>query len=351
MIVDLLRNDLGRIAQKVYVPQLFRVERYRTLYQMTSTIEAQLFKSHIKIKDIFTALFPSGSVTGAPKIETMDIIRKLEKEPRGIYTGAIGYISPQKNACFNVAIRTILLNHGKGELGIGGGIVDDSVEKYEYEEALLKARFLAERFPRFSLIETMLWQENKGYFLLDLHLERLQKSCDYFSIPLDLKKLKKNLKIAQARLRQGKWRIRILVDLTGSMNIERQPLEELNTPVRVKVSAHRINPRNVFLYHKTTHRYIYDKEAEEARRQGFFEVIFLNTDGQLTEGAISNIFILKRGKLYTPALECGLLGGVLRRHLLREAKVKERILYPEDILKADKLYIGNSVRGLLEASL
>jgi para-aminobenzoate synthetase/4-amino-4-deoxychorismate lyase len=351
MIVDLLRNDLGRIAQKVWVPRLFQVEKYRTLYQMTSTIKAKLFKSDVKIKDIFTSLFPCGSVTGAPKIKTMDIIRSLEKEPRGIYTGAIGYISPEKEACFNVAIRTILLNQGKGEMGIGGGIVDDSVEKYEYEEALLKAKFLVEKFPQFSLIETILWQENKGYFLLDLHLERLKNSCDYFSISLDFKKLKKNLKIAQANMNQGKWKVRILVNPLGQVSIERQPLEELNTPVRVKISAQRINPGNVFLYHKTTRRHIYDRENRRARRQGFFEVIFLNINGQVTEGAISNIFILKQGRLYTPPVKCGLLEGVLRKHLLREGKVEEKIIYPKDILDADKWYIGNSVRGLMEARL
>ena len=351
MIVDLLRNDLGRIAQKVCVLQLFQIEKYRTLYQMTSTIEGKLSKADIKIKDIFASLFPSGSVTGAPKIKTMDIIRNLEKEPRGIYTGAIGYISPCKNACFNVAIRTILLNQGKGELGIGGGIVDDSVEKYEYEEALLKAKFLVEKFPQFSLIETMLWQENKGYFLLGLHLERLRNSCAYFSIPLDFEKLKKNLKIAQAHMGRGKWRVRISVDLYGQMTIERKLLEELDTPVRVRISSQRINPDNVFLYHKTTRRHIYDRESMEARRKGFFEAVFLNTNGQLTEGAISNIFMLKEGRLYTPPVKCGLLGGVLRKYLLKEAKAQEKIIYPEDVLGADKLYIGNSVRGLLEAVL
>lgn len=351
MIVDLLRNDLGRIAQKVWVPDIFEVEKYRTLYQMTSTIKGRLFKGRTKIKDIFAALFPSGSVTGAPKIKTMDIIHRLEKEPRGVYTGAIGYISPEEASCFNVAIRTVVLNRGKGEMGIGGGIVADSTDKHEYEEALLKAKFLVERFPQFSLIETMLWQEDKGYFLLGLHLERLKKSCGYFSIPLDFKKLKKNLQNLQADMRRGKWRVRVSVNTLGEANIEKQPLEEVSAPVSVKISSERIDPENIFLYHKTTHRYIYDRESKKARSQGFFEVIFLNTGGQLTEGAISNIFILKQGRLYTPAVKCGLLDGVLRQHLLKEGRAQERIIYPRDISSADKFYIGNSVRGLLEARL
>jgi para-aminobenzoate synthetase/4-amino-4-deoxychorismate lyase len=317
---------------------------------MTSTIEAKLSKNDVKIKEIFASLFPSGSVTGAPKIKTMDIISELENEPRGVYTGAIGYISPDKEACFNVAIRTILLNQGKGEMGIGGGIVDDSVKKYEYEEALLKAKFLMEKFPRFFLIETILWNENKNYFLLDLHLKRLKSSCDYFSIPLDSDKLKENLKIAQADVIRGKWKVRVLVGLDGRISIERQPLEEIKPPVRIKISSRRINPDNVFLYHKTTRRHTYDREKKKAQGQGFFEAIFLNINGQVTEGAMSNIFILKQDRLYTPPVQCGLLGGVLREHLLKQGRASEKIIYLKDILKADKLYIGNSVRGLLEAS-
>jgi len=350
MIVDLLRNDLGRIAKKVWVPKLFQVEKYRTLYQMTSTIAAKLLKNDITIKDIFTSLFPCGSVTGAPKIKTMDIIRSLEKEPRRVYTGAIGYISPGKESCFNVAIRTILLNGKKGEMGVGGGIVDDSVEKYEYEEALLKARFLVEEFPRFFLIETILREENKNYFLLDLHLKRLKNSCDYFSVPLDFEKLKENLKIAQTDMISGKWKVRVLVNLDGKITIERQPLEEIKLPVMVKISSRRINPHNVFLYHKTTRRHAYDREKKKAQREGFFEAIFLNINEQVTEGTMTNIFILKQGRLYTPPVECGLLGGILREHLLKEGRASEKIVYLKDILSADKWYIGNSVRGLLEAS-
>jgi para-aminobenzoate synthetase/4-amino-4-deoxychorismate lyase len=348
MIVDLLRNDLGRIAKKVWVPKLFAVEQYRTLNQMTSTISATL-KENIKIKDIFTALFPCGSVTGAPKIKTMQIIKTLEKEPRGIYTGAIGYISPKKGACFNVAIRTVALSGKKGEMGIGGGIVYDSIEKCEYREALLKAKFLIEKFPSFSLIESILW--DNGYFLLGLHLRRLRKSADYFSVPLDLKKLKNDLRILGKSLNGEKFKIMVLVNLEGQIYIKKEELNQVKLPVKVKISTQRINPRNVFLYHKTTQRDLYEKERLKAQQEGFFEVIFLNTNEELTEGSISNVFLKKDKFLYTPPVKCGLLPGVLREKLLKGGKAKEKTVTLNDLLAADKIYIGNSVRGLLYAQI
>jgi len=189
MIVDLLRNDLGRISELVRTPKLFDIEKHPTLYQMTSTIEGKL-KRNIRLKEMFSSLFPCGSVTGAPKIKTIEIIKELEKEPRGIYTGAIGYISPKKKSCFNVAIRTVWIKRNKGELGIGGGIVYDSKAKDEYEEALLKGKFFRDGLEKTGLIESILWDKSKGYFLLGLHLKRLRKSAQYFSILIERKRLK-----------------------------------------------------------------------------------------------------------------------------------------------------------------
>jgi len=356
MIVDLLRNDLGKIAEKVKVREIFEIENYRTLYQMTSTIEADLKKK--KIKDIFYSLFPSGSVTGAPKIKTMQLIKGLEKEPRKIYTGCIGYFSPQGKFCFNVAIRTILLEKNKGELGVGGGIVYDSLDKTEYKEALLKAKFLIEKFPSFSLIESILWQKNKGYFLLDLHLKRLKNSCQYFCVPLNLEKLKRNLKNLEESLKREsavygkeKFKIRVLVNLEGEFEIESLLLEEIKLPVKVKISSFKINPQNVFLYHKTTKREIYEEELMKVRKEGFFEVIFFNIYDELTEGAITNVFLLKGDVLYTPSLKCGLLPGILREYLLKKKRVKEKILLLKDLKKANKVFVGNSVRGLMEAEI
>ncbi|UCD15700.1 MAG: aminodeoxychorismate synthase component I [Candidatus Omnitrophota bacterium] len=351
MIVDLVRNDLGRVSSGVRVPKLFEIEKYRTLYQMTSTVQARL-KKDTKIKDIFLSLFPCGSVTGAPKIRTMQIIKSLEAQSRGVYTGAIGYISPNRDACFNVAIRTVCLRGGKAELGIGGGIVYDSVEENEFNEAILKSKFLVEEFPVFFLIESILWEKGQGYFLRDLHLRRLQNSCEYFGVPLDSRELDRKLQKLEKVLNRAlaeKWKVRILVSMDAKISIEHKVLGQQSAVVKVAVSSKRINADNKFLYHKTTNRCIYDEELSKARREGFFEVMFLNNRGELTEGAISNIFVEKKGTLYTPALKSGLLPGVLREHLLANKEVQETTLYPQDIYEADRVYIGNSVRGLIRA--
>ncbi|MCM8832005.1 MAG: aminodeoxychorismate synthase component I [Candidatus Omnitrophica bacterium] len=354
MIVDLLRNDLGRICDKVYVEKLFSAENYRTINQLTSTICGRL-KCNLKMYDIFSSLFPCGSITGAPKIKTMQIIAQLEKEPRSIYTGAIGYISPKKDCCFNVAIRTLILKGGEGELGVGGGIVYDSCAKEEFEEAILKAKFFTKGFLNFSLIESILW--DKEFIFLELHLNRLKKSCKYFSICLDLNRVKDVLKILDAELKNltkneaKKFKIRILVNLDGAIKIEKKLLEDLQVPVKVKLSTKKIDPKDIFLYHKTTRREIYDEELFKAKKEGFFDVIFTNTKSQVTEGSITNIFVKKDNLLYTPPIKCGVLPGVLREYFLENGIAKEKILYLEDIIRADKLYVGNSVRLLLEAKL
>ncbi|MEI8349416.1 MAG: aminodeoxychorismate synthase component I [Candidatus Omnitrophota bacterium] len=350
MIVDLLRNDLGKIAYQVNVPVLFETEQHRTLHQMTSTVRATLPRQ-TSAADIVKALFPSGSVTGAPKIKTMQLIKDLEAQPRNIYTGAIGYISPQHEMCFNVAIRTISISGHKGEMGIGGGIVYDSTAENEYEEALLKSKFLTQEFPQFSLIESLLWQNNKGYFLLEEHLRRLKNSCSYFSIPVNMYKIRRELKMLEKKIKGEKTKIRIILSTGGELAIESQPLEGMTESVTIKVSPHRVNPQDIFLYHKTTRRKLYDEALKGARMEGFFEVMFLNVHGQVTEGSVSNIFIEKGKLLYTPPTKCGLLGGVLRQHLLDKGVARERVLYIKDILSADTLYIGNSVRGLIKAEI
>ena len=348
MIVDLLRNDLGRICRKgmVKATKLFALEKYPTLYQMTSTISGRLKKS-IGWQEIFVSLFPCGSVTGAPKIETMRIIAELEKEPRGIYCGAIGYISPQGDACFNVAIRTAVINKGKGELGVGGGIVYDSQAPKEFKEALLKAEFLTRPIPQFSLTETMLWEKDKGIYLGNLHFDRLVRSSDHFSIPLNMKVLLKALQKKVRKLNRDS-KIRILVDQQGLFTITVGRLDRHKPPFKIKISPKRLDPQNPFLYHKTTLRGLYDQGLKTARSQGFYEVIFLNKQGQVCEGSFTNIFIQQRGKLYTPPVLCGLLPGVLRQQLLKTGKAQEKTLYLKDLRRADKVFVGNSVRGLLE---
>ena len=345
MIVDLLRNDLGRISELVRTPKLFDIEKHPTLYQMTSTIEGKL-KRNIRLKEMFSSLFPCGSVTGAPKIKTIEIIKELEKEPRGIYTGAIGYISPKKKSCFNVAIRTVWIKRNKGELGIGGGIVYDSKAKDEYEEALLKGKFFRDGLEKTGLIESILWDKSKGYFLLGLHLKRLRKSAQYFSYPYREKEIKDKLRqIIKNKKRDVKVRLVLFFD--GRINVKAETLKKIKSPVKIRISEKRIDSKNRFLYHKTTNRTFYDQERSKGLAKGYFETIFLNQKGQLTEGAISNIFILKNKKLYTPLVKSGLLPGVLRESLISKEKAKEKVLYLKDLETAEEIYIGNSVRKLL----
>ena len=347
MIVDLLRNDLGRISENVKVLKLFDIEEYRTLHQMTSTITAEL-KEKLKLKDMFSALFPCGSVTGAPKIKTMKIIKDLESESRDVYTGSIGYISPDKKAVFNVAIRTVVLEENKGELGIGGGIVYDSQVKSEYDEAILKANFFTKLNSKLALIETILYSKSTGYKYLSLHLKRLKDSCKYFSIDLNAEKLLTAFKQINIPPMKEDFIIRVLVNKDGKFNIEKKVLTKQPLIVKVKLSSKKINPDNPMLYHKTNQRELYDKERQKAIKEGFYEVLFFNTRDEVTEGSITNIFIQKNKKLYTPPLKCGLLPGVLRQHLLNQGKAREKVICLEDVLGADKVYVGNSVRGLIQ---
>ena len=347
MIVDLLRNDLGRISKLVRAPRLFNIEKHPTLYQMTSTIEGRL-KKNLRLKEVFSSLFPCGSVTGAPKIKTIELIKKLEKEPRGIYTGAIGYISPKAKSCFNVAIRTVQIKKNKGELGIGGGIVYDSKPKAEYEEALLKAKFFKDGLERIGLIESILWDKNKGYYLLSLHLKRLKNSAKHFSYSYKEKEIKRKLKEVVLKEKRN-LKIKLILDSQGSITIKKEPIKKVTTPIKIRISERRINSKDKFLCHKTTKRAFYDQERNKGLAKGYFETVFLNERGQLTEGTITNIFVLKGKSLYTPPVKSGLLPGVLREYLIRGGKVKEKILYLKDIMEADKVYVGNSVRGLVVA--
>ena len=353
MIVDLLRNDLGRISRtgSVKVKELFRVRPLRTVWQMTSLITSKL-QPNWSYFDIFKALFPSGSVTGAPKIRTMEIISELEKEPRKVYTGAIGYISPQRRACFNVAIRTMEVRNQEAEFGVGGGIVYDSFPYEEYRETKVKSYFWIKKIRPFQLLESILWNAGRGYYLLDLHLQRLSRSAEYFQIALDMKRIRIQLKKLEGKLPlRGSSKVRLEVDLEGGFTLFWEPLPELKPPLRVKLSSVRVDPGNIFLYHKTTRREIYEKELKKARREGFFEVVFQNKFGELTEGSFSNLFVKIGSQIYTPPVTSGLLPGVLREYFIRSGKVKQRILYPQDLKTASAVYVGNSVRGLLEVNL
>jgi len=353
MIVDMLRNDVGRIAKagSVEVSSLYEIEKYDTLFQMTSTIEAE-GRSGLSLVEIFQALFPPGSVVGAPKIRTLEIIRELEESPRDVYTGAIGFIGPDNQMIFNVAIRTVVIDREtrRGSIGIGSGIVNDSSPEKEYEECLLKARFLTDPIPEFQLLETIAWDSVRGYFLLDLHLERLQESALYFDIPVKIEKLRKHLIAQSHKFGKESRRVRLTVTSTGSYYVQSVPLEELPSGIRICFSPHRTDSSNRFLFHKTTNRTLYDTEHDRAREGGFFDCIFLNEHDEVTEGAITNLFIRRNGKYFTPPIDCGVLDGVFRRHLLRSRIIplQERVLAERDVREADEIYLCNSVRGIIK---
>lgn len=348
MITDMLRNDLGKISRygSVRTAPLCNVEKYQTLWQMTSTVKSRSHKD-IPLQQLFSGLFPSGSVTGAPKIRTTQIIEKLEKEERKIYTGAIGFITPEKNAVFNVAIRTILLQKHKGELGIGSGITYHSDPQTEFAECKLKADFLWRR--PFQLIETIGWQKRKGFSLLALHLKRLRNSAQYFDYLYNEKYIREQLlNNTQTLLNNQFYKIRLLLFADGRITIASYPVSPSITSTKITISKLKTDFHNIFLYHKTTNRKIYEQEYEKHHKAGYFDVIFRNERGEITEGAISNIFVKKNGYYYTPPVKCGLLPGIFREYFLTKNKfrAREKILRMEDITQADEIILTNAVRGM-----
>ena len=358
MIVDLVRNDLGRVARtgSVSVDELFAVERYPTLWQMTSTVSAQL-RPEVGFQDIFRALFPCGSITGAPKVRAMQLIAELEDAPRGVYTGAIGFFSPRQTV-FNVAIRTLELNGARGTMGVGSGVVIDSDPAQEFRECLLKAEFLTHSVAglteQFSLIETMLWEG--GYPFIELHLDRLEDSAEYFDFVCDRAAAEAALMSSAKGFAGSEPRkVRLLVDCEGSLKITDEILPRLAAEQRigrVRIAEQRTDPADRMLFHKTTHRPVYARAFEQAARDGFDDVLFFNLRGEVTEGAISNVFIEKDGRWFTPPIDCGLLPGVYRRHLLEtRPEIEERVLFEEDLRTADAIYLANAVRGLRRVSL
>ncbi|MEX1276489.1 MAG: aminodeoxychorismate synthase component I [Bacteroidota bacterium] len=361
MIVDLLRNDVGRVAKSgsVSVPKFFEIERYQTVFQATSTIKAILRKG-VGVPELIRSLFPSGSVTGAPKIRTMQIIRELEREPRGVYTGSIGFFSPEGKARFNVAIRTAVLDrkHKQGEMGIGSGITADSTMEGEYEECLLKAKFLNGSPREFRLFETLKWTKSHEWFLLPLHLRRLQDSASYFdfkfersAILSEMKKLERELR--RAAKRKEAMRVKLLLGRSGKVEFEYAPLSDLPALPRIGIAEGRTDSRDVSYFHKTTLRPLYDAELSKGVKRGLFDVLFLNERGELTEGARSNV-ILRRGNQYaTPPISCGVLKGTYRTFLMNNKTflLAERILKLDDLLRADDVFLCNALRGMVKVEI
>jgi para-aminobenzoate synthetase/4-amino-4-deoxychorismate lyase len=354
MIVDLMRNDLGRIAEvgSVSVTDLFTVETYRTLHQLTSGVKATL-KEEVGLADLVRAIFPPGSVIGAPKIRAMELIRDYETEPRGVYCGAIGHISPKGEALFNVAIRTpVIFRDGRGEMGIGSGVVYDSVGAKEYAECLLKMKFLTDPPKSFELIETLLHDAGSGYWLLERHLKRLEASAAYFGYAFDESAVRVALTDAVKGRAGERLRVRLLLAEDGKLTVTvaEQPAQKPGAVMRYVISETRLDSTNAFLFHKTTRRELYDREWQHyADTMKADEVLYLNERGELAEGSRTNIFVERDGKLVTPPLSSGLLPGVLRSELLASGKAVEATLTPDDLEGSNVVYVGNSVRGLVRA--
>ncbi len=357
MIVDLIRNDLGRIARtgSVTVKDLFAVETYPTLHTMVSTVAAAL-RPHAGVADILTALFPCGSVTGAPKIRAMEVLRALEDTPRGAYCGAVGHFAPDGSARFNVSIRTLTISGGTGSLGIGGGVVQDSDGASEYAECRLKARFFEDARPPLQLIETL--KHDGAFVRLASHLARLENSARQFGLPYDAAQARAALDGAVALFsspapagqtgevaegRRGHLRVRLTLDESGHFHATAAPLDANPPHWTWAIATGRVTATDPLQRHKTSWRALYEKEAGLAD-----EMIFLNERGEIAEGARSNVFVKRDGVLLTPPLSSGALDGRLRAELLASGRAREAVLTPDD-LKGAEVYFGNSLRGLVKA--
>lgn len=343
MVVDMVRNDLGRIADvgSVEVTELFTVERYPNVWQMTSLVKA---RSLAPLAEIFEALHPSASVTGAPKVATMALLRELEDGPRGVYTGAVGHVPPDGLASFNVAIRTAVVDRVRSTLsfGIGSGIVWDSEADAEYDECLLKGSVLGQRPVAFELLETLRWSPADRFFLLDRHLQRLGDAAEYFGVPVQLPEVQAALAAAVAGATVS-LRVRLLVGRDGEVRVEQRPFAPAAGVVRAALAPTPVDTSNVFLFHKTTNRRVYDEAKASA--PDVDEVLLWNADGEVTEGTIANLVAEIDGVRVTPPVSCGLLPGTYRAMLLETGRVSERAIRVDDLRRATGLWLVNAVHG------
>ncbi|HEX5133100.1 MAG TPA: chorismate-binding protein [Candidatus Krumholzibacteria bacterium] len=351
MIVDMVRNDMGRVARtgSVVTPHLFAIERHPTVLQMTSTVRGE---TRAPLSDIFAAMFPAASITGAPKARSMQIIAALESSPRQVYTGAVGFIAPGRRAQFNVAIRTALVDHAAGaaEFGIGGGIVWDSRVDDEYAESGVKAGLLREPPREFDLIETLLWLPEAGYPLRERHLARIAESAAFFGRPLDADRVRTELDTLAAAFAPVPQRVRVSVAADGAVRCEAAPLAAApERPRRVAVARGPVDSTDAFLLHKTTARDVY--RAALASRPGCDDVVLYNERGEVTETTIANLVVEVDGVRATPPVVCGLLPGVQRARLLEDGVVCERVITLAELLASPRVWLVNSVRGMWEVDV
>ena len=347
MILDMVRNDLGKVCLpgSLSIPKLFELHSFPTVWQQTSSVVG---KTVCSLAQIFSSVFPCASVTGAPKVRAMEIISELEQYPRGVYTGAMGYLKPGGETLFNVSIRTMYIDKVKNSAtyGIGSGIVWDSDPEAELAETLAKAKIL--KFPStpFELFETMRYTPREGIYLIEEHFDRIKSSAIRFSYRFDENQ-------AMALLSEidndKPLMIRLIVNSNGDPRLEILPLSISRKEIKLKLAKHPVDSSNIFLFHKTTNREIYDRANKEVFDCD--DVLLFNESGQITETSIANIFLEKEGSLFTPPVECGLLPGTLRASMLKKKEVNEKILSLDDFLIADRIFVGNSVRGLQLANL
>ena len=356
MIVDMVRNDFGRVCQpgSIYVDPLFHVDTYKTLHQMISKVHGKIEKN-TNFEKILKATFPASSITGAPKIRAMKIINDLENLPRKVYTGTIGCILPNKKICFNVAIRTLICDADKTELSVGSGIVADSNQQSEWKECLLKSNFASHQNIKFNIIETILYKQIDG-FIVNAHMTRAKQSTAYFhrkwsddnwnNAVLDAVKQLEEANCELARVRFEITENDIYISITELQN---EGWGDKN--IKVLISKDKVNSKNVFLYHKTTKREFYNKAFKDATDKGYDEVIFTNENDFITEGCISNVFVLSEGHWKTPRLSCGLLPGIWRDKMVKELNAHETDITLPELQNAEKVMLCNSVRGVTKGQL
>jgi para-aminobenzoate synthetase/4-amino-4-deoxychorismate lyase len=355
MIVDLLRNDLSRISRPgaVRTPALFTVETYPGFHTLTSTVTGAL-RSEAGLLQRVSALFPCGSIVGAPKVRAAEVIRDLEAEPRGVYTGALGSVEPGGDMAFNVAIRTAFVRpDGTGVYGVGGGIVADSDPDAEYDEALLKARVLTDLAVDFGLIETLRWTAAEGFRRIERHLERLSRSARTLGFRFDRLAAERALERRAVAWRDGgDRRVRIVLSRNGVIEITQQAVAPpLAHALRVAVARQRLDAGDPILRHKTTRRETYETAFAEAERLGFDEALLLNRYGAVADASRNTVFAEIDGRLVTPPLGAGALAGVLRAEMLDEGRAVEGDLTLADIAGAERWFLGNSLHGPRRATL
>lgn len=351
MILDMVRNDLGRLAPpgEVHTAEICTLEKYPTVWQLTSTVTA---RSAASLPEVFRALFPCASITGAPKVQTMQIIAANETGARQIYTGTFGWLAPGRKAHFNVAIRTALIDRREqlASYGVGAGITWDSDGAEEYRECLDKAAVLARPVDDFALIETLRWAPGKGYFILPEHLARLQASAEYFDFPCPGERILEYLHKLAVTFPAAPQRVRLLLHRDGRCAASVVPLvDTAPSPLRLRLAQRPVDSRDAMLYHKTTQRTLYDRSLAEA--EGADEVVLWNERGEVTECCTANLVMEKHGRLVTPPVGCGLLPGTYRNALLRRGVLVEEILTPDDLAGSSALYLINAVRKWRRAVL